>query len=146
MLEMFSDLFIQGIIRETQVKSHTKCSSWTPVSGVQGQIRESVKFQEHVKIHREKGQEHSCLICWKKFESEATLKNHVKSHDRRFPCHICQRSFTSNSFLQMHMAQHAGLKLPWRCLVDQCTEEYSDVEVLQRHVLCAHLSNYDSQK
>lgn len=38
---MFSDLFIQGIIGKTQVKSHTKCSSWTPVSGVQGQIRES---------------------------------------------------------------------------------------------------------
>lgn len=105
----------------------------------------AVKFQQHVKVHGH--QYHSlgtCLICQKKFDSKASLNNHVKHHDKKFSCHVCQKSFNMNSFLQMHMAQHSGLKLPCRCVIEQCAEEFPNMEDLRTHVESCHLSSPDT--
>jgi KRAB domain-containing zinc finger protein len=101
----------------------------------------AVKFQRHVKIH---GEQHSpfgtCLICEKQFDSTASLNNHVQLHDKKFSCYVCQKSFSMNSFLQMHMAQHSGLKLPCRCVMGQCSEEFVSMETLRSHVESRHFS------
>ena len=79
----------------------------------------------------ESDQMHECMTCFKKFPTEESCNEHIKSHDdKRFGCVRCKSRFSSTKALKIHMKCHLRNKLH-RCI--KCNITFNRKRELIRH-------------
>ena len=80
------------------------------------------------------GKPHTCPICWKRFKTLLTLKQHQITHkgERNFHCKICRKSFKRSRTLKDHQLIHMGEK-NHKCSV--CEKKFTHLNSLKRHQL-----------
>ncbi|RXG62305.1 Zinc finger protein 26 [Armadillidium vulgare] len=72
---------------------------------------------------------HSCDTCHKKFNSERTLNQHMRSH-KTYPCKLCSKIFLKKQKLKKHMEDHSQKNLS--CKI--CGREAGSMPALISHV------------
>ncbi|XP_005104225.2 uncharacterized protein LOC101860911 [Aplysia californica] len=77
----------------------------------------------------------SCSSCEKKFSSIASLKSHVKVHNKResFQCDKCEASFTFALAFERHKLTHKKGKQMAKCEV--CGSEFTRQSNLKKHMM-----------
>ena len=79
-----------------------------------------------------------CPICYKIFQSDMTVRKHIKtqhlnSNCENIKCNVCGKTFKSAFYLKSHLLIHTG-DLPFGC--DKCNAKFNRKDKLKRHSLC----------
>ena len=84
----------------------------------------------------------SCELCGKKYASNKSLKNHLKTHEvgyqgtKEHPCNICGKVFAKAIRLKEHEYTHTGEK-PYECF--ECGSKFSRSNTLKNHMMKSHM-------
>lgn len=81
----------------------------------------------------------TCGLCWKKFETNMSLKNHQKTiHHGGYLCDLCGKKFQVKKSIKRHILTiHAKVK---RFCCGTCGERFHDGSALRYHKKVAHLN------
>jgi len=94
-------------------------------------------MKQHKESHEKK---FKCNICEKLFshKSELTQHNLIKHEDPdRFKCHVCDKRLSDNISLRNHLQTHEeNVAKPFSC--QQCSKSFRLKEMLSRHRLIVH--------
>ncbi|XP_013133888.1 PREDICTED: zinc finger Y-chromosomal protein 2-like [Papilio polytes] len=84
-------------------------------------------------VHTDKSKLHECNVCQKKYNSKATLAEHMHTHTGSKPhtCSLCEKSFASKYTLQSHLKTHLERPRPFKC--SQCGKSFLTQQNLNQH-------------
>ncbi|CAG9789352.1 unnamed protein product [Diatraea saccharalis] len=102
-------------------------------------VRLMVHQRVHLGLERLVCPVKECNFSNREFDSEASLRTHVKSHlgSKDYKCEVCNKTFFSEVNMKRHVATHR-LDRPRRCMYCVSARAYVRGEQLLRHVRHQH--------
>uniref|UniRef100_A0A8D8I8I6 Zinc finger protein 26 n=1 Tax=Culex pipiens TaxID=7175 RepID=A0A8D8I8I6_CULPI len=87
-------------------------------------------LQQHLRL-KCTGKKFPCNHCDKKFLTQRSLANHLKTIEKRFRCDQCGKSFAQQGELKLHQRFHNGER-PYQCTV--CGKSYKSASLRTAHM------------
>ncbi|XP_070506849.1 zinc finger protein 41-like [Chironomus tepperi] len=91
----------------------------------------SNKREKSVKQKKPTDIKHNCMTCGKTFLKPKLLKNHQRTHDKKFECQFCNKKLSHNHELKMHIKNMHESPNSFECKT--CGKKFNVKKTLVRH-------------